>query len=215
MAKKSTSKGKKPAPLPELLQKAIDDTIASLKKPIPPGEGAEAAAAYRKILLSDADRRESIARWRWRQLIEQTDPDCQRARSEFWRLVREAYDQSSAELTEAGFQPPGDDIQKWIRLAKVIEADPEFTNLGELAEAALTWAEREAMRERIRQRVSAESGDDDENWSEADRPSQFIKKVKLGKTTFYAYLKNGTIRHRPAGKGFIQVWLSDYRKFLK
>jgi len=61
----------------------------------------------------------------------------------------------------------------------------------------------------------ASTGDDDENWSEADRSGQFLKQVKhkLKRTTFYGYLKDKTIRNRPAGKGYIQVWLPDFNKF--
>jgi len=153
--KKRTSK-KPQSVLPELLNRAINETLESLTRPIPPGEDGEVARGYRRALLRDRDRLESVILWRWRVLIEEDDPHHQEAETRFWAAVREGYDRCNAELVEVGFNPPGDDIQRWLRLAKVVETDPEFTNLGELTEEALTWAERESIRERIRQRVHAD-----------------------------------------------------------
>lgn len=154
-ARKRTPK-KPQTVLPELLNKAINETLESLARPIPPGEDGEVALGYRRALLRDRDRLESVILWRWRGLMKEDDPHHQKAETRFWAAVREGYDRCNAELVEVGFNPPGDDIQRWLRLAKVVETDPEFTNLGELTEEALTWAERESIRERIRQRVHAD-----------------------------------------------------------
>lgn len=183
--------------LPELLQRAIDETFASLAKPIAPGDGADVEIAYRKAIIADTDRLESVVLCRWRQLIVEHDPACQKAHAEFWAAVREGYAQCNAELTNAGFNPPGDDVQKWMRLANVIETDPRFTNIGDLTESALTWAERETVRERIRQRVALHT----ENWSEPMTKRDIAAEV--GVTTNKSVnrmITDGRIEIKPHGK---------------
>lgn len=204
MRKRSTSKGKKPhvlVALPESLKRAINETFASLTRPIPPGEGAEAAEAYRTALLRDRDRLQSVVLWRWRQLVAEASPAYQESQSDFWRLIREGYDQCNAELADAGFTPPDDDISKWTRLAKIIEANPEFSNLAELTDAALTWAEREAVRERIRQRVRQIVLDNEKpgKWSEPMDKSDIAKGIKRSLKTLGRWVDDGKIELKPCG----------------
>ena len=60
--------------------------------------------------------------------------------------VRRACDEMNRQLTAAGFDPPGDDIAAWSRLAWIVEIDPAGLTLAEICERALAWMDREKLR---------------------------------------------------------------------
>lgn len=74
-------------------------------------------------------------------------------RAEALRLVEEitrgALDDANAQLSERGFEPPGLDLEKWERLARMVEREPSNMTLGEIFDWAIAWGDREKLRTRI------------------------------------------------------------------
>ncbi|MCA8996353.1 MAG: hypothetical protein KDA80_05205 [Planctomycetaceae bacterium] len=61
-------------------------------------------------------------------------------------------------LRAAGFAAPGQAMEGWTRLERLIQIDPCGLSVEEIYEEALLWAERQRAKERIRQAVQVERG---------------------------------------------------------
>ncbi|MGA2798244.1 MAG: hypothetical protein ABSE63_11740 [Thermoguttaceae bacterium] len=63
--------------------------------------------------------------------------------------IREAINEANAELKNMGFDPPGNDIEKWAHLARIIEKDPNPMKLWEIVEWARAWIDRKKIESRL------------------------------------------------------------------
>lgn len=59
----------------------------------------------------------------------------------------------NARLRQDEFEPPGQNLSAWVRLARIVQVDPATTSIEELVEEACAWAERVRVMERIRMRL--------------------------------------------------------------
>lgn len=59
----------------------------------------------------------------------------------------------NARLRQDEFEPPGQNLSAWFRLARIVQVDPVTTSIEELVEEACAWAERVRIMERIRHRM--------------------------------------------------------------
>ncbi len=76
------------------------------------------------------------------KLQRQHDAEMHDLLDEFREAFQEATAATDAKLADRDFQPPGNDIDAWMRLARVVERDPKGLSLGDIYEWAIAWSER-------------------------------------------------------------------------
>ena len=78
----------------------------------------------------------------------------------FQDSLREATAELDATLRAVGMRTPGDSLDAWIHLAKVVEKDPEGMSLQDIYEWAMAWNEREDIRAaKFASAIGADSAD--------------------------------------------------------
>lgn len=101
----------------------------------------------------------------------------QNAFAELAAELRQAISAKNADLAAHGFDPPGEELDEWENLARLVEKEPGPMTFEEIYRWAIAWAKREAFRLKLARGIASQQSGGDKHDANTEREQKHDQPV--------------------------------------